>query len=341
MLKIGLMGCGAVANYGHLPAIARTPGLTLHAVFDPDPRRREDAKAAHGAAHAFGDADAFFDSGLDAVVVTSPAPVHRANVEAAAARRLPVLCEKPLAMTEADSLAMVEAMEAAGVPLFVGFTYRFAGPAMEIHRLLREGAIGDPFSLRLIYNWDCHGSCHRQGEQAGEVNTRRALRMEEGGPIVDCGVHQIDLARWWLGSEVVHQQAVGVWGDAFEAPDHVYLHLDHAAPAAAHTLVEMSYSYGHNAREQRCHFLYEIIGTDGLIRYDRENRRFELANREGTTPLPFGEEKNFAGMYEAFERALRTGDPGPMPTGRDGLIATRIARGAVDELVRRRAAKAG
>jgi predicted dehydrogenase len=255
----------------------------------------------------------------------------------AARFRKPVLCEKPLAMTEADSLTMIQAMEAARLPLYVGFTYRFAPPARDIKRLVAEGAIGKVRSLRLIYNWDCHGKSEPR-HLAHAINQRRLGRMAEGGPMVDCGVHQIDLARWWLGSPVRSSRGVGVWvDDEHEAPDHMYLHLDHED--GAHTMVEISYSYGHTSADRRSHFVYELIGTDGLLRYDRQARVFELLTRHETRHLHWTEEKNFDGMYHEFERALRTKSDGDMPTARDGLLATRLAREATDEVMRTRAAR--
>jgi predicted dehydrogenase len=322
-----------VASYGHVPAIHRTAGCKLVSIFEPDSGRLIDAKDKYKVDRGYTDPELFFQSGFDAVVVTSPAPAHLGNVQMAARYGKPVLCEKPLAMTEAESQQMIDVMAAAKLPLYVGFTYRFSPVAMEIKRLVAEGAIGAVRSLRLIYNWDCHGKYeHRTGER---VNAARHGRMIEGGPIVDCGVHQIDLARWWLGSEVVRSTGAGAWVDAeHEAPDHVYLHLDHKN--GAHTMVEMSYSYGHTSKDQRCEFVYELIGTDGLIRYDRQGRFFELVNRNGTKHLHWTEEKNFEGMYAEFVRALQTGVAGNMPTAADGLAATRLARQAVEEMVRGR-----
>ncbi len=334
--RIGVMGCGQVASYGHLPAIARTPGLVLASVFDPDPSRLAQTTSTYASTRAFGDAEAFMRSGIDAVVITSPAPFHRANCELAARHGKPVLCEKPLAMDEADSAAMVAIMRAAGLPLYVGFTYRFAGPALEIKRLLSAGAIGRVRSLRLAYIWDCHGKfAPREPIGPGaKLNERRAGRMLEGGPMVDCGVHQIDLARWWLGSEVRRHVGVGAWVDDYDAPDHMYLHLDHAD--GAHTMVEISYSYGHVLPAGHPHFVYELIGDQGMIRYDREDESFELLQPGGTTTLPWDHEKNFDGMYQEFARALRTGQSGNLPTGDDGIAATRIAREATEAAIRNR-----
>lgn len=61
---IGLMGCGAVAAYGHVPAIQQTPGLLLHAIFDPNSDAVKSMQETFGIPHAFTDSTAFFESGL-------------------------------------------------------------------------------------------------------------------------------------------------------------------------------------------------------------------------------------------------------------------------------------
>jgi predicted dehydrogenase len=174
----------------------------------------------------------------------------------------------------------------------------------------------------------------RTADGTVQENQRRQGRMLEGGPMVDCGVHQIDLARFWLGSEVIRFAGHGAWVDEYEAPDHMYLHLDHAN--GAHTLVEISYSYCHTAAEPINTFLYELIGTDGVIRYDRNAKLFELRSRNGTRALPFAPEKNFAGMYDAFRDALETGHSTVLPSGEDGLIAARVSRLATEQVIRDR-----
>lgn len=335
------MGCGVVAGYGHLPAIRDTPGLKLHAVFDPDPARARATQEKFGAAHAFTDAAAFFASGISSVSVTSPAPCHVDNVTMAAAHGVDVLCEKPLAMNAAEGQRMVDAMHAAGRVQFVGFTYRFSAVSQTIKRLLRERAIGTPRLLRLIYNWDLHGRTHRSGEHAGQYNQRRHLRMVEGGPMVDCGVHQIDLARWWLGSEVVDWQARGAWIDdgGFEAPDYVNLHLHHAD--GAQTTVEIGYAFGHTSPRPYSTFVYELVGSDGLIRFHRETGLFQLVNSSGVTDLGHGEEKGFHTMYAAYAHAIAERDLGEVPTGEDALAVTQLARGATDHVIATRRAASG
>jgi predicted dehydrogenase len=332
--KIGLMGCGTVAGYGHIPAIMTTPGLKLAAVYDPDPKRLAATQQLGTNMLAFDNPTAFFESGLDAVIVTSPAPNHYENVTYAARYGLPVLCEKPLAIEMDEAEAIVKLMEQAGLPLFVGFNYRFGPCALKIKSLLAEGAIGDVRSLRLVYNWNLHGKTILTESGERIENPRRKARMEEGGPMVDCGVHQIDLARWWLDSEIERQQVAGVWVDTYDAPDHMYLHLDHVN--GVHSYVEVSFSYTHTAKDPRSHFVYELIGSDGLIRYCREEKSFELRNSRETRQLEWHEEKNFEGMYAAFAEALTSGHAGNLATGRDGIIASRIATDTTEQLMSER-----
>lgn len=333
-MKVGLMGCGAVADFGHLPAITATNGVELHAVYDPNPERAQQAAEKFGAGGAFSGRDAFFDSGLDAVVISSPPATHRENVLEAAARRLPVLCEKPIAMNDADATVMIEAMERAGVPLVTGFCYRFSQTALDIYELVRNGAIGEVRSLRLIYIWNLHGIYEWDSNGQPYYSPARKARMDEGGPMVDCGVHQIDLACWWLGKEVVAQSSAGAWVENYEAPDHVYLHLDHEG--GPHTMIETSFTYCHTAKDPISHFTYQLIGTEGLIRYDRESGVFELRGKNGTDWRQWHHEKNFEGMHAAFAEAVQTGNLGMLATGRDGLIATQIARKATDDAILRR-----
>lgn len=325
------MGCGSVADFGHLPAIVRTAGLALHAVFDPVFERAVAAQRKHGATHAFCDPEPFFKSGVDAVTIASPAPTHKENVLECAKRGLPVLCEKPLAMDDADAEEMIAAMARAGLPLAVGFCYRFSPVALEIARLVRENRIGEVRALRLIYIWNLHGIYELDADGKPFYSPRRLDRMAEGGPLVDCGVHQIDLARWWLGRAVTSWTGMGAWVENHEAPDHTYLHMRHEGGAL--TTVEVSYTYTHTAHDPISHFTYQLIGAEGLIHYDREAGLFEVRHKDGTDVLAWSYEKNFEGMYASWGRVLETGEIGNMPTGADGQIATQIARAATDAMM--------
>ncbi len=328
------MGCGAVSDFGHVPAILQTEGLELVSLYDPNRDRVEGMAAKFGGIRAYTNQDEFIRSGLDAVLIASPPTVHRENVLAAAAAGLHVLCEKPIAMNDHEAAEMIDAMKKADRMLLVGFVYRFSPVALQIREWIKEGLIGEVRSLRLIYIWDLHGQYEPVSPEEWIESPRWKGRMLEGGPMVDCGVHQIDLSRWWLHDEIERFECHGAWVADYEAPDHVYLHMDHVR--GAHTMVEMGFSYGHTSREPRPEFSYHIIGTGGVIRYDRDGYILETRNGGGTFRSPGASEKNFPGMHAEFAQALRTGDPGHLPRAEDGLIATRIARQATDMAIANR-----
>jgi predicted dehydrogenase len=327
------MGCGVVADYGHLPAIVSTPGLELAALYDPEEAHAERESRKFGDVPFFCDSKAFFDQKLDAVVVASSAGAHLVNVLQAAKSGVHVLCEKPLATTDADAMRMIEAMEAAGKCLFTAFVYRFSPVSLQIKKWVEEGVVGEIRSLRLIYDWDLHGQWEEGPDEKWMESPRWRGRMLEGGPMVDCGVHQIDLARWWLGDEVASFASAGAWVADYAAPDHVYVHMEHAR--GAHTMVEMSFTYGHTAAQPSPIFTYDLIGTGGVIRYDRHGWLLESRNGQGTLTVPGASEKNFPGMYAELAKFLLTGDPGHLPAARDGEAAIRIARAATDQLIER------
>lgn len=330
-MRIGLIGCGAVANFGHLPAIVQTHGLQLASLYDPDAGNLEKAAADFGG-QPFSEIGAFFRSGLDAVVVTSPAPAHRQNVLDAAKHGLHVLCEKPIAMNDTEAAEMIAAMKKANRMLLVGFVYRFSPVALQFKQWIEDGVVGEIRSLRLFYVWNLHGQFEHLPDGNWIESPAYHGRMIEGGPLVDCGVHQIDLCRYWLEDEVADYSARGAWVvDGYEAPDHVGLSMQMAKGAAA--FIEVSYSYGHTARFPRSEFSYHAIGTGGVLRYDRDGYVLEARTGQDTLHLAGASEKNFPGMYEAFRNSLLVGEPAGFPTAADGLIATRIARTATEQAI--------
>ena len=334
MKKIGLIGCGAVAGYGHLPAIQAVKDLRLYAVLDPDSANLARVRDQYQVPHAYTDADAFFRSGIEAVTITSPAPCHCQNVLDAARYGLPVLCEKPLATDRPEGERMIAAMQQAGAALQTAFCYRFSPCALKIRELVRGGAIGQVRSLRLIYNWNCHGKYSLDAAGQPVIQQRRADRMLEGGPLVDCGTHQIDLAMFWLGSEVVRFEGHGAWVDEYAAPDHMWLNLDHAN--GAHTLVEVSYSYYHTAAPSRTEFVYDLIGTAGVIRYDREQHSFTIANGNGVQAMEFHHEKDFVGLYAEWAKTLHRQPSDLLASAEQGLRVTEIAREATEQAIAKR-----
>ena len=155
--------------------------------------------------------------------------------------------------------------------------------------------------------------------------------MLEGGPLIDCGTHQIDLAHFWLNSPVETFTGRGAWVEDYEAPDHIWLHMDHES--GAHTMVEVSYSYQHTTAANRTEFVFELIGTEGVIRYDAVERSFVMDNQTGHHELDFGEEKNFLRLYQEWARALNEGSSTLLTSAADGMRVVEIAREATNQAI--------
>ncbi|RYG30777.1 Gfo/Idh/MocA family oxidoreductase, partial [bacterium] len=320
--RIGVAGTGVVAGYGHLPAIAENPDLELAIVYDPVVTSAERAGTRYGCPWTT-DAERFYAHDFDAVTVASPLPTHREHVLRALESGRDVLCEKPLAVDDDEAAEMQSVAERTGRLLAVGFVYRGSDVTRTLKGWIDAGEIGELRLLRMSYLWNLHGRYAPDSAGEWQETPMWRGRMEEGGPMIDCGVHFIDLARLFTGSEIVEVQGAGAWVADYEAPDWTLGTLTHANGAV--TMVEVGFTYGHTAKVPRALFTYDLVGTGGTARYDRELSRLELRNGEGLIEAHGGWEKDFVGMYGAWARALSTRDLGPLAGAEEARIASRCA----------------
>jgi predicted dehydrogenase len=187
-VRIGLVGCGRVAELAYLPALRAAPSVRLASVADPVIAR---CRACAPGIPAYESAAALVAAGgVDAVVAATPAATHLAVAAAAAAADLPALVEKPPAPDAAGAAALA-ALEPSP---WIGFNRRF-DPALQ--RLRARMPADGEFELEL----DSH---HPGGWASHEVDDDTLLGN---------GSHLIDLARWLSGSEVARVRATTVRHD--------------------------------------------------------------------------------------------------------------------------------
>lgn len=184
-LRLLLVGCGGIAS-AYLQALAKTPGLVLAAVVEPDPARATPAgflrHASLAAWRAAGPA-------CDAALVLTPPASHEAIAVELLAAGLHVLCEKPLAPTVAAAERMLAAARDAGRRLMMGSKFRYTPDVAQAHRLLREGACGDVVLYENVFcsHVDMSRRWNADAAQSG------------GGVLIDNGCHSVDIARFLLG----------------------------------------------------------------------------------------------------------------------------------------------
>ena len=190
-IRLAIIGCGAIAERFHAPALRRDPALLPGLVLvDPDPKRAEAvARAAGGGTIAPSHRDVI--DRVDGAIITAPhhlhAPIARDLIEAGK----PILCEKPLAGTLEDARDLVALAESRGVALAVNNTRRLFPTHREVARLIADGTLG---KLRRIEFED--------GDKFDWPLASPALFGVRGGGrgiLLDIGAHVVDLVCWWMG----------------------------------------------------------------------------------------------------------------------------------------------
>ena len=127
---------------------------------------------------------------VDAVVVTTPTGTHAEVIMAAAAAGKNIFSEKPLSQSLDACDEAIAAVKKAGVKLQMGFMRRFDPPYVAAKQKILDGVIGKPVMFKAT------------SRDPWRTSLEFAKRENSGGLIVDMGVHDFDLARWLMGSEV-------------------------------------------------------------------------------------------------------------------------------------------
>jgi predicted dehydrogenase len=191
MVRVALVGAGAVAVQNHLPGIRLHPQGDVVALCDPDPRALAQASAASGITRVHADhREVIADPAIDALVIATPNDVHAPIALAAMAAGKHVLCEKPLGMSYAETEAMAAAAAHAGVVNMTAFTYRFIPAIRWMRQLVAEDAIGALYHVRIrrLQDW---------GDRA--LGWRQTRARSGTGELGDMLAHRIDYVHFIAG----------------------------------------------------------------------------------------------------------------------------------------------
>jgi xylose dehydrogenase (NAD/NADP) len=191
-LRWGILGCARIAERAIIPAMREAKGVELAGIAARDPARAEDWVRKYGFRRAYPDYAALVeDHWIDAVYVPLPNHLHAEWSIRAARAGKHVLCEKPLAMNEAEVQRMFAAAEAAGVVLMEAFMHRFHPQFERACDLVQSGAAGEILAVRSTFTFmnTNDASDYRWDPAAG------------GGALYDLGCYPISAARTVLGRE--------------------------------------------------------------------------------------------------------------------------------------------
>nr|CAA9211824.1 GH109 [uncultured Armatimonadetes bacterium] len=250
--KIGVVGCGSIAQGIHLNILPRLPGVEVAAIAEPDPERREAACRKVPNAKAFDDYQEVVDlPGLDAVLIALPNALHADAAVTAFAHNKHVYLEKPVAIDLDEAWDIVEAWQSSGGKVGqVGFNYRFNPLYRAAKERLATGVLGDLVSVRSVFS---------TAAAWNRLPDWKLVRETGGGVLLDLASHHIDLIHFFFGQPVCEVSAA-VLSQRSEVPDSAVLNLRLAGGLLVQTFVSLS-----AVDEDK----FEFYGSAGKLTVDR------------------------------------------------------------------------
>ena len=207
MIRVGIIGCGKIAQVRHLPEYAANPNAQVVAYYDKNMARAEEMAAKYGGKVY----DSFYqlidEPDIDAVSICVENRSHAEICTAALYAGKHVLCEKPMAATPADAQKMLDARDRTGKMLTIGYQYRHFPENQVAKKVVDSGALGDVYYAEATY-------LRRRGVPTWGVFTDKA--KQGGGPLIDIGTHALDLTLFLMNNYDVDY----VCGTSFEKLGH-------------------------------------------------------------------------------------------------------------------------
>ncbi|HEY2038227.1 MAG TPA: Gfo/Idh/MocA family oxidoreductase [Edaphobacter sp.] len=296
-VRFAILGFGLHAVRRLLPAFARSERTRLVGMWRRDQEAARKDCEEHKIAHCFATPEALCSSPeVDAVFITSPDAMHRADTLMALRYGKAVLCEKPVAMNSAEAQEMAEAAKAAGVLYGVAQNFRYNHTLDWIRERIQEGKIGQP------------QFAHAEFDYPADRAPRKWIKdpsLACGGPIGDVGVHCIDALRYVLGEEV---ETVSTLADKSHPEDEVeakaMLQMRMTGGILANVTVSARAPY---------RTLMEITGSDGVILAENGltvDRPIEMVLRRAGDIVETATVNNadaYTRMLDGFADALQNG----------------------------------
>ncbi len=201
-LRVGVIGLGM--GRAHIAGYQKHPQAEVVALADLDTARLEKAGAEVGVKALYTSVDSMLrKEKLDVVSVATPNKFHKSLTVAALKAGCHVLCEKPMAMNAAEAREMLATARKVGKRVMINFSFRFTEQSWALKRQVETGILGDIYFGRTVW--------HRRRGMPGFGGWFGTKKLAGGGPLIDLGVHRLDLALWLMG----HPKPVWVMGSTY------------------------------------------------------------------------------------------------------------------------------
>ena len=298
VLRVGIVGVGVMGS-NHARVLAEMPGVQLVGVADPDRKQAEFVGRTLGCA-AVSDVNDLIDLGVDALTIAAPTHLHHEIALLCVSRGVHLLVEKPIASSVEEGREIIAAARRAGVTLMVGHVERF-NPAVESIRRALQGE--DILSIAIT--------------RVGPFPPR----MSNVGVVIDLAVHDIDLIRWFTGSEIAEIQPQ-LSSAVAEREDIALLQFRTESGVLAH--INTNWLTPFKARNVTVATRGKYIMGDLLTLQVTECFGFKPDGSYSMRHLPVGYAEPLRSELVAFLNAIRNGTP-PAVTGEEAVASLEIA----------------
>ncbi len=329
-LRMAVVGLGM--GRGHAKGYQTHPQADLVALCDPDTERLAATAAEMGVETTYADAQEMFaKEELDGVSIAVPNKFHAPLTIGALRRGLHVLCEKPMAMTVKEAQQMNAAAHKARRNLMINFSFRFTEASYALKQQVDAGVVGDIYFGRTV--WHRRRGIPKFGGWFGDKE------LAGGGPLIDLGVHRLDLALWLMGypePEVVTGSTYNVIGAARARKERKRFTVEDLACgmvkfANGATLI-LEASWARNQQEKE-HMETSLFGDRGGLVHRNVKGGYEfeaeIYTDEGgdqfTKRLDYRTAPTPASYHEFVDSILER--RAPMATGEQGLKVMKILEG--------------
>lgn len=188
-LRAGVIGLGMGKN--HIKNFQEHPEVEVAAICDLDQQRLAKIQEEYGITTGYTDPQEMLDKeNLDIVSIATPNKFHMPLTVAALEAGAHVLCEKPMAMNAGEAQTMLDAAAKAGKRIGINFSYRFGSQSQALKREVERGTFGEFYFGRTVW--------HRRLGMPGFGGWFGNKELAGGGPLIDLGVHRLDLALWLM-----------------------------------------------------------------------------------------------------------------------------------------------
>ena len=323
-VNLGVIGLGRMGRIFCRHLLHRGDGARLAALCSRRPDAAHQFLGDGAGVRLYGDLQALMaDPAIDGVVIATHTHEHKDAVLAAAAAGKAIFCEKPLALTVADTDAMLAAVEQAGVLFQIGFMRRFDRGYVAAKAQIDAGVIGTPLVAHAI------------SRDPGCPDPAWAVPARSGGLIVDMGIHDLDILRWLMDDDVARLRTVGSVQSCPELAavgdiDTALIQLEFTGGGLGAIEVARNGRYGYE-------IYAEVRGTAGTLRIGYlQDTPVVLLNQEGVHhDVVAWFEERFTPAYNAqldhFVECLQQDKP-PRVGARDARLALQMALAATQSL---------